>query len=92
MVRRAISVGTHRLQPLKPPDVEAVGHREADAGMILVVACTLNLHRCAVEEKAVVGIEADRTDAEAADRAIDGDVGDDDLARKTVELRRVERP
>ncbi len=92
VMRRAIGVAAHRLELLEPPDVQAVGHREADAGMILVVAGALDLDRLAVEEKAVVRIEADAADAEPGLVAVDDGVGDDDVACQRVELRRLQRP
>ena len=92
MMRRAIGVAAHRLQPFEPPDVQAVRHREADAGVVLMVAGALDLDRLAVEEKAVVRIEADRADAECARVAIDDRAIDQDLADQRVEVRRFRRP
>ena len=45
--------------------MDRVRHRDADAGVVLVVAGALELERLVVEEEAVVGIEADRAEAEA---------------------------
>ena len=61
----------HLLQLLDAEVLQAIRQRRADAGVILVIARALDLHRLAVEEEALVGVEVNRADAERRLVAID---------------------
>ena len=63
VVRAAVGVGAHFLQPAHAEIPERVRHGDADPGVVLVVADALELERLVVEEKALVGVEADRAEA-----------------------------
>ena len=59
IVRGPVGVGTHFLQPANAEIPERIRHRNAYAGVVLVVARSQQLERLVIEEKSLVGIEAD---------------------------------
>jgi len=65
IVRTADRVRSHRLQPPNPPFPQRIGNGDAHARMILMIASALDLERLAVEEKALVGVEAEGAKADA---------------------------
>ena len=92
MVGRADGVDAHGLEHPQPRVVHGVRHRDADAGMVLVVVGAMQLDGPAVEEEALVGVEADRADAEGRVVAIDDPAIAAHPRRQGVALRRLQRP
>ena len=92
VVRRAIGVAAHLLEPLDAEGLQRVGKRRAHAGVVLMVARALQLDVPVVQEEPVVGVEAQRANAEGRLAAVDLGAVDLDARDQRVEVRRLERP
>ena len=63
IMRGAIGVAAEILQAAYTEILERVRHRDADAGVILMITRAFEFDRLVVQEKTFVGVEADRTEA-----------------------------
>src|SRR5581483_11639059 len=88
----AISVAAHFLEFLDAEVLDAIRQGRADARMVLMIAGALDLNTLAVQEKALVRIEADRADAERSFVTIHLTAAALDRSDKLVKVRRFERP
>ncbi len=55
-MRSADGVATHVSEHSQPVPLQAIGQRRADAGMVMMVAGSFQLHALAVQEEAFVRI------------------------------------
>lgn len=55
---------SHRFQSFHAKGIQCVRHRNSYASVVLMVVCALQFHAFAVQEKAVIRIEANGADAE----------------------------
>ena len=88
----AIGVAAHRLQPADTELDERVRQGDADARVVLMVVGSLDDNVPAVEEEAVVGIEAHGADAERRLVTVGDRFGGADGGDEAVERRGLERP
>ena len=66
IVRGAQRVAAHLLQLANAVVLHRIGQRRAHAGVVLVIAGSLQLDRLAVQEESLLRVERDRANAEAA--------------------------
>ncbi len=59
-------IAAHRLQALQTKDMQRIGQRHADPGMVLMQTDALDLERTPVEKKTKIGIEAQATKTDVA--------------------------
>src|SRR5579862_5263043 len=71
IVAATVSVGAHLLQPLDAPLEEPVRNRDADAGVVLVIARPLDLDAFTVENKSAIRVEVAGSDAEGRSYVVD---------------------
>jgi hypothetical protein len=78
----ADGVATHFLKNAEAESLKPVRERRANAGVVVMIACALNLDGLSVEEKAFVGIELYGADTKRYalgvtrfSRSLDGDDG-----------------
>src|SRR3989304_4855179 len=67
MMGAAVGVGTHLFEPADAVLPERIGHGDAHAGMVLVVAHALEFERLIVQEEALVRVKANRPEATTRD-------------------------
>ena len=92
IVRAAVGVRAHLAHQLQPVALHAPGHRPAGQAVVLMAADALNLHAPPVEEEALLRVEADRAEAEAAAVALDDLAAHGDLRLHRVQVRRIDVP
>ena len=92
VVRRAVGVAAHVLEAAHAKLLHGIRHGHADAGVILVVAGAEQLQRAAVEEEALVGVEAERANAKRRVAGVYDLVAHADLSVQRVQRGAVHVP
>ena len=92
IVGAAVGVAAHLLEAADAEILEAVAHRDADAGVVLVVAGALDHVGLAVEQEALFGVEGEGADAELGLGAVDGGAGAGHGCHQLVEARSLRGP
>ena len=92
VVGGAIGVRAHFLQLGDAEILQPVGQRRAHAGVILVIACSLEEVGLAVEEETLLRVESERADAELRLLAIHGPSAALHRGDEPVKPRRLRRP
>ena len=92
MVRRAIGVHSHFLQPADAEGLQRVGQRDPHAGMVLVIVGSMDLDVPAVEKETMIGVETDGTNAKGRLVTVHHCTAGADRRNEPMECGRLERP
>ena len=85
-------VAAHLLQLAHTVVLHCVRDRSTHAGVVLVIACSLQLHDSAVEKKSLLGIEGHSTNSERGFVAVDDSGFRLHFRHQLVSIPRFERP
>ena len=92
IVSATVGVGAHILEALNSIVLNRIGNCNANARVVLMVAGALDLERLVVEEKSLLCIYAEGSEADAGAFGVDNLAVADDLDLERVEIRRVNVP
>ena len=89
---RTHRIAAHGLQHRETEALQTIGQRGADTGMILVIACSLDLQRFAVQKESFVRIEDRSANPETDSFCIARAAVNFNRRDGAVEIRIVDRP